>query len=158
MVEPIPTQTRPETTPLDSPASTSKPHLVSGADAIDAAGREVHLNAILARGDIRDQAAERRDRRADRRPRTAGDGQALTDRDWAGRDRDAAAADRADLIGLMHEQQGVVLVIDKAQGILMTRRGCTPQEAFTLLSDAAQENELTVDELAECIVADVDLR
>jgi hypothetical protein len=158
MVEPIPTQARVETEPRESPAATSKLHLVSGADAIDAAGREAHLDAILARGDIRHQAAERRDRRADHRPRTAGDGQALNDRDWAGRDRDDAAADRADLVGLMHEQQGVVLVIDKAQGILMARRGCTPQEAFTLLSNAAQENELTVDELAECIVAELDLR
>ena len=158
MADQIPSQACAETEPRGRTADTSKLHLVSGADAIDAAGREVHLGAILARGDIRDQAAERRDRRADRRPRTAGDSQALTDRDWAGRDRDAAAADRADLVGLMHEQQGVVLVIDKAQGILMARRGCTPQEAFSLLSTAAEQNELTVDELAECIVAELDLR
>ena len=52
----------------------------------------------------------------------------------------------------------MVLVIDKAQGILMARRGCTPQEAFDLLSTSAEQNELTVDEMAECIVADLDIR
>jgi hypothetical protein len=148
MAEQFPTQGR---------AEKSNLHLVSGEDAVEAADRDDHLDAILARGDIRDQAAERRDRRADRRPHTEGDDQASTDRNWAGRDRDAAAGDRADLVGLLHEQQGVVLVIDKAQGILMARRGCTPHEAFSLLSTAAQQNELTVDEMAECIVSDMDL-
>ncbi len=72
---------------------------------MDLAAREDRLDAILARGDIRDQAAERRDRRADNRP-LGGDGQAGLDRDWAGRDRDAAAEDRADLVGLLHAQEG----------------------------------------------------
>ena len=133
---------------------------MSGADAIEEADRDDQLDAILARGDIRDQAAERRDRRADRRTPGTGDNQdsqALADRDWAGRDRDAAAGDRADLAGLLREKQGMVLVIDKAQGILMARRGCTPQEAFTLLTTVAEQNELSVDEMAECIVADLDL-
>jgi ANTAR domain len=158
MVEPILTQTRAETEPREPTVTTSKLHLVSGEDAIEAADRDDHLDAILARGDIRDQAAERRDRRADRRPCAAGDNQALTDRTWAGRDRDSAAADRADLVGLLQANQGMVLVIDKAQGILMARRGCTPQEAFSLLSTAAKHNELTVGELAECLVTELDLR
>jgi hypothetical protein len=158
MVEPILTPTRAETGPRQRTASPSKLHLVSGEDAIEAADQDDQLNAILARGDVRDRAAERRDRRADRRLRTSGDGQALTDRNWAGRDRDAAAADRADLVVLLHATQGLVLVIDKARGILMARRGCTPHEAFSLLSTAAQQNELTVEELAECVVADLDLR
>ncbi len=158
MVEPIFTQTRAETEPPERTGTTSKLHLVSGDDAIEAANQDDDLDAILARGDIRDQAAERRDRRADRRPDSAGDHQALIDRDWAGRDRDAAAADRADLVMLLHETQGMVLVIDKAQGILMARRGCTPHEAFSLLSTAAEQNELTVEELADCIVTDLNLR
>jgi hypothetical protein len=158
MVEPIFTETRAETEPRERSATTSKLHLVSGEDAIEAANEDDRLDTILVRGDIRDQAAERRDRRADRRPSTAGDSQALIDRDWAGRDRDAAAADRADLVGLLHATQGMVLVIDKAQGILMARRGCTPHEAFSLLTDAARQNELTVEELADCVVADLNLR
>ena len=127
-------------------------------DAVEAAGRDVRLDEILTRGDRRDQAAERRDRRADRRLRATVDGQARTDRDWAGRDRDAAAGDRADLVGLLRAKQGMVLVIDKAKGVLMARSGCTPHEAFSLLSTAAQQNEFTVDELAECIIADQDHR
>ena len=125
MAEQIPIRASVETEPRERTADTSKLHLVSGEDAIEA-GRDDHLDAILARGDIRDQAAERRDRRADRRPRATGDSQAHTDRDWAGRDRDAAAGDRADLVELLHAKQGMVLVIDKAQGILMARRGCSP--------------------------------
>ena len=158
MADQLPTQAWAGAERHEHIADPSKLHLVSEADAIEAADRDDHLNAILARGDIRDQAAERRDRRADRRPRVPGDSQASNDRDWAGRDRDAAAADRADLVGLLHAKQGMVLVIDKAQGILMARRGCTPEEAFSLLSTAAEQNELSVEELAECIVADLDLR
>ena len=48
-------------------------------------------------------------------------------------------------------------MIEFATSILMARRGCTPDEAFALLIDAAQANELTVDELAECLVADHDI-
>jgi hypothetical protein len=158
MVEPIFTHARAATELREPTVTMSKLHVVSGEDAIEAADRNNHLNAILARGDIRDQAVERRDRRADRRPRAAVDNQALTDRTWAGRDRDSAAADRADLVVLLQANQGMVLVIDKAQGILMARRGCSPQEAFSLLSTAAQQNELTVGELAECVVTELDLR
>jgi len=157
MAEQISVQASGETEPHERTADTSKLHLVSGEDAIEA-GRDDHLGAILARADIRDQAAERRDRRADRRPRASGDIQAHTDRDWAGRDRDAAAGDRADLVELLHTKQGMVLVIDKAQGILMARRDCSPKEAFSLLSSAAQQNELTVEELSECVVAELHLR
>ena len=157
MVEQTPIQASVETEPRERPADTSKLHLVSGEDAIEAV-RDDQLDAILARADIRDQAAERRDRRADRRPGAAEDGEAHTDRDWAGRDRDAAAGDRADLVDLLHAKQGMVLVIDKAQGILMARRGCSPKEAFSLLDTAAQQNGLTVAELSECIVAELDLR
>ena len=59
---------------------------------------------------------------------------------------------------MLQANQGMVLVIDKAQGILMARRGCTPHEAFSLLSSAAQQNALTVGELAECLVTELDLR
>ena len=158
MADQIPTRAWAGTDRRRRRADTSSLHLVSDEDAVQATDRDDQLDAILARGDIRDQAAERRDRRADRRPRVAGDSGAMNDRDWAGRDRDAAAADRADLVGLLHAKEGMVLVIDKAQGILMARRGCTPEEAFSLLSTAAEQNELSVDELAECIVADLDLR
>ena len=158
MAEQIPMRTGPMAEPVVREADTSKLHLVSGKDAIEAAARDVRLDAILTRGDVRDQAAERRDRRAERRLPGLGGGQAAADRDWAARDRDAAAADRADLVGLLHDEQGMVLVIDKAQGILMARRGCTPDEAFSILNTAARQNELTVDELAECIVAELDLR
>ena len=157
MVEQTPIQASVETEPRERPADTSKLHLVSGEDAIEAV-RDDQLDAILARADIRDQAAERRDRRADRRARAARDDQAHTDRDLAGRDRDAAAGDRADLVELLHAKQGMVLVIDKARGILMARRGCSPKEAFSLLSNAAQRNELTVEELSECIVTELHLR
>ena len=157
MAEQIPIQANPENEPRERTADTSQLHLVSGEDAIEA-GRDDQLDAILARGDIRDQAAERRDRRADRRPRAAGDSQAQVDREWAGRDRDAAACDRADLVELLHEKQGMVLVIDKARGILMARRGCSPKEAFSLLSNAARQNALTVEELTDCLVAELHLR
>jgi hypothetical protein len=158
MVEPISTTTRAGAEPREPTGTTSKLHLVSGEDATEAADRDVHVDAILARGDVRDRAAERRDRRAERRAPVAGDGQAHTDRTWAGRDRDAAAADRADLVVLLQANQGMVLVIDKAQGILMARRGCSPHEAFSLLSSAAEQNDLSVQELAECVVTDLDLR
>jgi len=105
MAEQIPAQAGPV---IDLRTSTAEPpslHVASGEDATDLAAREDRLDAILTRGDIRDQAAERRDRRADNRP-LGGDGQAGLDRDWAGRDRDAAAEDRADLVGLLHAQDG----------------------------------------------------
>jgi hypothetical protein len=105
MAEQIPTQAGPVIDLRTSTAETSSLHVAAGDDAIDLAAREDRLHAILARGDIRDQAAERRDRRADNRP-LGGDGQAGLDRDWAGRDRDAAAGDRADLVGLLHAQEG----------------------------------------------------
>ena len=158
MAEQSPLHVGPTTEPFVPEADASKLHLVSGKDAIEAAARDVRLDAILTRGDIRDQAAERRDRRAECRYPGRGDSEAGRDRDWAGRDRDAAAADRADLVGLLHAKQGMVLVIDKAQGILMARRGCNPDEAFSLLSTAARQNDIPVDELAECIVAELHLR
>ncbi len=163
MAEQILLQAGPETELFVPRADPTKLHLVSGRDAIEAAAPDARLDAILARGDIRDQAAERRDRRSEHRFPGRDRGHAGTDRDWAGRDRDSAAADRADIVGLLRAKQGIVLVIDKVQGILMARRGCTPDEAFSLLSDAAQQNELTADELtadelAECIVAELHLR
>jgi hypothetical protein len=158
MAEQLPIQAGPETELVVPRADPSKLHLVSGIDAIEAASPDLRLDAILARGDIRDQAAERRDRRAECRFPGRDRGHAGTDRDWAGRDRDSAAADRADIVGLLRAKQGIVLVIDKVQGILMARRGCTPGEAFSLLSTAAQQNELSLDEMAECIVAELHLR
>jgi AmiR/NasT family two-component response regulator len=49
-------------------------------------------------------------------------------------------------------------VIDQATDILVARNGCTRDEAFRDLRTAAAHNELTIDELAECLVADRDLR
>jgi hypothetical protein len=154
MVEQIPMHAGREPERLESVADRSNLHIASREDVLEAAGRNARLDAILLRGDRRDQASERRDRRADRRPHATVDGRARTDRDEAGRDRDAAAGDRADLVALLQAQQGMILVIDKAKGIVMARRGCTPQEAFSLLSTAAQQNEITLAELAECLVAD----
>lgn len=105
MTEQIPRQAGPETEPSKPGTGTSSLHLASGDDAIEAADRDDRLDAILTRGDVRDQAAERRDRRADRRPGVSGDGQARVDRDWAGRDRDAAAIDRAELVGMLEKRE-----------------------------------------------------
>ena len=106
MAEQIPAQAGPDTELRTSTAETPSLHIASGADASQAAARDDRLDAILTRGDIRDQAAERRDRLADRRS-LAEDGQAGLDRNWAGRDRDAAAVDRADLVVLLqaHERE-----------------------------------------------------
>jgi AmiR/NasT family two-component response regulator len=49
-------------------------------------------------------------------------------------------------------------VIEVATGILMARRGCTSDEAYALLCDAAQGHDLHVVDLAECLVADQELR
>ena len=49
-------------------------------------------------------------------------------------------------------------VADLATGILVARRGCTADEAFALLSDAAQGHGMDVSDLAECLVADQELR
>ena len=49
-------------------------------------------------------------------------------------------------------------VIEVAKGILMERRGCAPDEAFGLLRDAARAHDMSVSDLAECVVADRDLR
>lgn len=103
MAERIPTQAGAESSSA-SGADTPSLHIASGEDAIEEAGRDDRLDAILTRGDMRDQRAERRDRRADCRARPAGDDQARIDRDWAGRDRDAAAIDRSDLVGLLHSR------------------------------------------------------
>ena len=50
-----------------------------------------------------------------------------------------------------------VAVIDIATGVLMERRGCTPTQARTILSDASQLKHLMIRELAERIAADGDL-
>jgi hypothetical protein len=81
-------------------------HLASSEDAEEEQDRGDRLREILARGDVRDLAAERRDRAAEDRFPTPGDRQGWLDRDWAGRDRDAAAVDRADLLALLAEPTG----------------------------------------------------
>ena len=48
-------------------------------------------------------------------------------------------------------------VVEVAQGILMERRGRAPDEAFGLLRDAARAHDMSVSDLAECVVADRDL-
>ena len=102
MAEQIPTQVSAERLGLEDDQWSL--HIASPEDAIGAAARDDRLDAILTRGDVRDQAAERRDRVADGRSPRTGRGSAGMDRDWAGRDRDLAAADRADLVELLHEQ------------------------------------------------------
>jgi hypothetical protein len=86
----------------ESAVDPSPLHVASGQDAAEADDRADRLDAILSRGDVRDQAAERRDRSAEGRSTAAREGQAAIDRYWAGRDRDSAAGDRADLVGLLH--------------------------------------------------------
>jgi hypothetical protein len=81
-------------------------HVASGQDLADEQDRDARFEAILARADVRDQAAERRDRDAEERFPHPGDRQGWLDRDWAGRDRDAAAVDRADMLALLGEPAG----------------------------------------------------
>lgn len=78
---------------------TPKLHIASAEPGQRA--RDWRFRALLARGDLRDQAAERRDRAAEARSPVRIDAQGWLDRDWAGRDRDAAAIDRADLLALV---------------------------------------------------------
>jgi len=47
--------------------------------------------------------------------------------------------------------------IEIAQGILVTRNGCSPDGALAALITAAEGNDLTVDEMAMCLVAHQDL-
>ena len=91
-------QTRP-----DLPELLDLLHVASQQDLADEQDRDARFDAILTRGDVRDQAAERRDRAAEERFPQPGDRQGWLDRDWAGRDRDAAAVDRADLLALLGE-------------------------------------------------------
>ena len=49
-------------------------------------------------------------------------------------------------------------MIDQAAGILVARNGCTSEEALMALTTAAQGNELTLDEMAERLIADQDHR
>ncbi|HEX7187578.1 MAG TPA: hypothetical protein VF423_05075 [Actinomycetes bacterium] len=79
-------------------------HIASAGDVADERGRDSRFRALLARGDLRDQAAERRDRTAEVRSPVDVDPLGWLDRDWAGRDRDASAIDRADLLALLDER------------------------------------------------------
>ena len=45
--------------------------------------------------------------------------------------------------------------IDQAKGILMARHGCSPDEAYRLISGAAQRDNRKVRDLAQSIVASV---
>ncbi len=45
----------------------------------------------------------------------------------------------------------------RAQGILVARNGWSLDEALTALAAAARGNELTIEEMAECLIADQDL-
>ena len=50
-------------------------------------------------------------------------------------------------------------MVDLATGILVARRSCTSDdEAFALLSDASRGHGMNVSDLAECLVADQELR
>jgi AmiR/NasT family two-component response regulator len=43
-------------------------------------------------------------------------------------------------------------VIDQAKGILMAERGCTPEEAFAMLSNASQRDNRKVRDIARALV------
>jgi response regulator NasT len=43
-------------------------------------------------------------------------------------------------------------VIDQAKGILMAERGCSPEEAFTMLSNASQRDNRKVRDIARALV------
>ena len=105
MAEQIPTHAGPEAEQREPTADEPTLHVASGEDETEAKRQGDLFDAILARGDLRDQAAERRDRRADGRAPTSGDGPAGLDRIWSGMDRDSAAVDRAALVELLHAQQ-----------------------------------------------------
>ena len=49
-------------------------------------------------------------------------------------------------------------LVDQAKGILVDRNGWSPDEALRALTSAARGNAVTIDELAECLVADQNLR
>ena len=162
MAEQIPTHAGPEAEQREPGADEPTLHVASGEDETEARRQGDLFDAILARRDLRDQAAERRDRRADGRAPTSGDGPAGLDRIWSGMDRDLAAGDRAALVELLlHAQKDKARttqqVLDEAKDILIARNGCTRDEAFLDLRTAAAQNELTIEALAECLVADREL-
>ena len=162
MVEQIPTHAGPEAEQREPTADEPTLHVASGEDETEAKRQGDLFDAILARGDLRDQAAERRDRRADVRAPTSGDA-GKPDRIWSGMDRDLAAGDRAALVELLlhaQREKGRTTrpVLEEAKAILIARNGCTPDEAFLELRTAAAQNELTIEAFAECLVADQDLR
>jgi AmiR/NasT family two-component response regulator len=45
-------------------------------------------------------------------------------------------------------------VIGRAKGLVMARRQCAGEEAILLMTRAASSHEMSLQELAECIVAD----
>jgi AmiR/NasT family two-component response regulator len=49
-------------------------------------------------------------------------------------------------------------LLDFATEIVMGRRGCTSDEALVLLRHAAQAHDMSVSDLALCVVADHELR
>lgn len=112
---------QPDVTPESSEDhgdDTTALHAASGDDAAQQVRRDERFRAVLARGDVRDEAAERRDRDAETRTSAAADPQSWIDRDWAGRDRDAAATDRADLLDLLREGD-----LDSAQRVAASPEG-----------------------------------
>ena len=58
----------------------------------------------------------------------------------------------ADLAHQMQEAMASRSVIDMAKGILMAQNGCTPDEAFTMLSHASQRSNRKLRDLARAIV------
>lgn len=57
-----------------------------------------------------------------------------------------------DLAHQMQEAMASRSVIDMAKGILMAQNGCTPDEAFTMLSHASQRSNRKLRDLARAIV------
>lgn len=87
----------------DFAADRTSLHLAPPEDREHVAVGDHRIRAVLARGDHRDQEAERRDRRAEADEATGRAHLAWIDRDWAGRDRDQAAVHRAALIDILQE-------------------------------------------------------
>lgn len=66
-------------------------------------------------------------------------------------DLDACQAEVDDLRAAMRTRPA----IDQAKGILMARHGCSPEQAFEMLSKASQRSNRNLHEVAEGIVESV---
>jgi hypothetical protein len=54
-------------------------------------------------------------------------------------------------------ERSPITVTKVARGILVARNGCSPDDALAALITAAEGNDLTVEEMAMCLVGHQDL-